>query len=328
MFTVKKGLIGRAAVAAILPLALMSPAQAGDATSPIQVFAPAGLKGVPALPFSGVKVPAFTNAEKVLNMDVVPQQGPEGTPITITGKGLPADATIPLTWPTADGYWKVGVDPTTVNYMGNGYVKYSVTLATVTTDANGNFSYQTKIPRDFGGLHDIYALQGNTAIAHGGFQMNPSISISPESGPIGTPITVEYSGMGPNLYTGGASVLWDNSYAGEAQGVWTRGYTKFTIRASGDVGTHYVAMTAGIGVQYMNIKQSPVPYAFGNKVAFRVTKDAGAPKASIEFPETFQPSDPTLHTTQSTAGVDTASKAVATLSATSAVVVLVLRQGL
>lgn len=320
MFTMKKSVVGRAVIAVILPFALMAPAVAADATTPIQLFAPKDLKGVPALPFTGEKVAAFTNAEKVANMEVVPQQGPEGTPITITGKGLPANASMPLTWSTADGYWKVGVDPTTVNYMGNGYVKYSVKLADVTTDANGNFSFKTKIPRDFGGLHDIYALQGNVAIAHGGFQMNPTISISPRSGAVGTPITVEYSGMGPNLYTGGASVLWDNEYVGGAQGVWTRGYAKFTIRAAGDVGTHYVAMNAGIGVQYMNTKQSPVPYSLGGKVAFKVTKDAGAPEAYIEYPETFQPTDPSQHTTQSTAGTDTNSKAVATLSASSAVV--------
>jgi len=320
MFTNKKGIALRIAVAAIVPMAMIAPAMAADATTPIQVFAPKELKGVPALPFTGVKSAAFTNADKILNIDVVPQQGPEGTPITISGKGLPASTTLPLTWSTAEGYWKVGIDPTTVNYMGNGYIKYNVNLGEVTTDASGNFTLKTKIPRDFGGLHDIYALQGSTAIAHGGFQMNPSISISPTSGPIGTPITVQYTGMGPNLYTGGASVLWDNNFAGGAQGVWTRGYAKFTIRASGDIGTHYVAMNAGIGVQYMNTKQSPVPYSLGGKVAFRITKDAGAPKAYIEYPETFQPTDQSQHTTQSSAGVDTNSKAVATLSSTSAVV--------
>ncbi len=320
MFTNKKGIALRIAVAAIVPMAMIAPAMATDATTAVQVFAPKDLKGVPALPFTGVKAAAFTVADKVSNIDVVPQQGPEGTPITISGKGLPASTTLPLTWSTAEGYWKVGIDPTTVNYMGNGYIKYNVNLGDVTTDASGNFTLKTKIPRDFGGLHDIYAIQGTTAIAHGGFQMNPSIAISPKSGPIGTVITVEYTGQGPNLYTGGASVLWDNNYAGEAQGVWTRGYSKFTIRASGDVGTHYVAMNAGIGVQYMNTKQSPVPYSLGGKVAFKITKDAGAPKASIEYPETFQPADASQHTTQSTAGVDINSKAVATLSSTSGVV--------
>ena len=322
MFKGKKALAIRVLVVAALPIAMMAPVWAADATTPIQLYAPKELKGVPALPFTGEKAAAFTVSPSapIANIDVLPQQGPEGTPITISGKGLAADKTLQLTWSTADGYWKVGVDPTTVNYLGNGYTKYNVNLATVTTDAAGAFTFKTKIPRDFGGLHDIYALDGSTPVAHGGFQMNPTISISPKSGPIGTVITVQYTGMGPNLYTGGASVLWDNSFVGGAQGVWTRGYAKFTIRAAGDIGTHFVAMNAGIGVQYMNTKQSPVPYSLGGKVAFKVTKDAGAPKATIEYPETFQPTDPTQHTTQSTAGVDTDSKAVATLSAPSAVV--------
>ncbi len=322
----KKSTIVRALAATILPLAMMAPAMtqalAADATTPVQVYAPKDLKGVPALPFTGVKAAAFTVAANatVSNIDVVPQQGPEGTPVTISGKGLTASKTLQLTWSTADGYWKVGVDPTTVNYLGNGYTKYNMNLAEVTTDANGGFTYKTTIPRDFGGLHDIYALDGTTPVAHGGYQMNPTISISPKSGPVGTVITVEYTSMGPNLYTGGASVLWDNNFVGGAQAVWTRGYAKFTIRAAGDVGTHYVAMNAGIGVQYMNTKQSPVPWSLGGKAAFKITKDAGAPKATIEYPETFQPADPKQHTTQSTDGVDTASTAVATLSSPSAVV--------
>ena len=321
MFTVKKGMAVRIALAAVLPIAIIAPAMAADATTPVSLSAPVGLKGVPALPFTGVKAPAFsTSTQNLKNIEVLPQQGPEGTPITITGTGLTANSSIQLTWSTADGYWKVGIDPTTVNYMGVGYTKYNVNLTTVTTDATGSFTFKTKIPRDFGGVHDIYALESGAAVAHGGFQMRPSISITPTSGPVGTPITVEYMSMGPNLYTGGASVLWDNSYAGEAQGVWTRGYSKFTIRASGDVGKHFVAMNAGIGVQYMNTKQSPVPFSLGGKAAFLITKDAGAPKASIEYPETFQPTDPTQHTTQSTVGADANSKAVATLTSTNGVV--------
>ena len=115
-----------------------------------------------------------------------PNQGPEGTPITISGKDLPANATLPLTWSTADGAWIVDVQPNTVNYMGVKYIKYSVDMVTVTTDASGAFTYKTKIPRDFGGVHDIYMVKDGAAIAHGGFQMNPTLSISPKSGPIGT----------------------------------------------------------------------------------------------------------------------------------------------
>lgn len=311
----------RAIVVSILPVAMITPAMGADTAvpAPIVLSAPAGLQGVPALPFTGVKSATFTAPEKMVTLDVTPNQGPEGTPITISGKDLPANATLPLTWSTADGAWIVDVQPNSVNYMGVKYTKYSVDMVTVTTDANGAFKYSTKIPRDFGGVHDIYMVKEGAAIAHGGFQMNPTLSISPKSGPIGTPITVTYTGMGPNLYTGGVSVLWDNSAAGEAMAIWTRGTSVFKIRAAGPVGTHYVALTAGIGVQYMNSKQSPVPFARGSFVAFKVTKDAGAPKASIEYPTVVEPTVP-LRTTLTSVGLDPNTKAVATLSSTSGVV--------
>ena len=302
----------------MLGMAVLVPASAAETvTTPLTLFAPKDLTGVPALPFTGVKSAAFTvSSTNISTLDVTPIQGPEGTPITISGKGLPANSTLPLTWSTADGAWIADVLPNSVNYMGVKYVKYSVDLVTVTTDAAGAFTYQTKIPRDFGGVHDIYAIKDGVAIAHGGFQMNPTLSISPKSGPIGTPITVTYTGMGPNLYTGGVSVLWDNSYAGAAQAIWTRGTSVFKIRAAGPVGKHYIALTAGIGVQYMNIKQSPVPYAKGSFVPFTVTKDAGAPAASIEFPPVVQPVV-SQRTTLSDVGLDPNTKAVATLSSTS-----------
>ncbi len=312
-----KGFAVRAIMVSLLGASVIFPAYAADTSTPLTLTAPAGLPGVPALPFTGVKAAAFTAADaNMAGLDVSPSQGPEGTPITITGKGLAANATLPLTWSTADGAWLAEVLPNTVNYMGVKYIKYPVNMGTVTTDATGGFTFKTTIPREFGGIHDIYAVKDGVAIAHGGFQLNPTMSISPKSGPIGTPITVTYTGIGASLYTGAVSVLWDNSYAGFASAVWTRGTAVFTIRASGAVGTHYIASSAAIGVQYMNIKQSPVPFAKGTKVAFKITKDAGAPESYIEFPQKV---DPTVsqRTTLSDVGLDPATKAVATLSETS-----------
>ena len=308
----------RAIMVSLLGATIIVPSYAADTTTgPVTLLAPKGLPGVPALPFTGVKAAAFTAGDaNMAVLDVSPVQGPENTPITITGKGLAANTTLPLTWSTADGAWIAEVLPNTVNYMGVKYFKYAVNMATVTTDATGGFTYKTTIPRDFGGVHDIYAVKDGVAIAHGGFQMNPTLSITPTSGPIGTDITVTYTGMGPNLYTGGSSVLWDNAASGEALGIWTRGTTIFKMRASGAVGNHYVGMTAGIGVQYMNVKQSPVPYAKGSVAVFKVTKDAGAPAATIDYPAIVEPTV-SQRTTLSDVGLDPATKAVATLSETS-----------
>jgi hypothetical protein len=245
-------------------------------------------------------------------------QGPEGTELTITGSGFKANTELALTWSTAKGAWKAQLLPNSVNYTGYQWDKFSVIMAKVTTDANGGLKYVTKLPNDFGGPHDIYAVLDGVAVGKGGVQMTPTISISPKSGPIGTPVTVTYKHMGPNLYTGGISLLWDNNYAGEAQGVWTRGQSQFVVYASGDKGKHLVCGTAGIGVQYMNINQSPVPYAGGDCATFNVTKDNGPAKATITYPQEIKPT--VTQRTLMNEQIDPASKAVMKVSKSEGIV--------
>jgi hypothetical protein len=122
--------------------------------------------------------------------------------------------------------------------------------------------------------------------------------------------------MGASLYAGGAAVLWDNHYVGEMQAQWTRGTASVTIRAAGPVGTHYLQVGDAIGQLYLNIIQSPIPYANGDTVAFKVTKDNGLIKPYITWPAEVQPTV-ALRTTLSNAGLDPASNAVATLSPSS-----------
>lgn len=308
----------QAIAVSILVASVVSPAFGAEAnpTTPINLVAPAGLPDIAPLPFTGVKSIVFTTPVTMVNLDIAPSQGVVGSKITITGKGLPANATLPLTWSTSDGTWVVDVQPNSVNYLGTKYTKYNVNMATVTTDTTGGFTYKTKAPSDFGGVHDIYALQGDVAVAHGGYQMVRTLSISPTSGPIGTPITVTYTGMGASLYTAGAAVHWDSSYAGEMQALWTRGTGKVVIRAAGPVGTHYVEVKDAITFAYLNILQSPVPFANGGRAAFKVTKDNGPPKPYITWPAQVEPTV-SLRTTLSTVGLDPNTKAVATLSKTS-----------
>ena len=314
----QRALVLRAVVASILPLTMIAPAQ-GAETSPIEpiiLTAPTGIPDVAPLPFTGVKSASFTTSVSMVNLDVSPNQGVVGTPITISGKGLPASATLTLTWSTSTGTWLVEMPPNSVNYLGNKYTKINVNMATVTTDANGAFTYTTKVPSDFGGVKDIYAVQNGIALGQGGIQISRTLSISPKSGPIGTPITVTYTGMGATLYTAGAAVHWDSSYAGSIQALWTRGTAKAVILAAGPVGTHYVEVKDAISFAYLNIIQSPVPYANGGIAAFRVTKDNGPPKPYITWPAQVEPTV-SQRTMLSTAGLDPNTKAVATLSPSS-----------
>ncbi len=311
---------------ALVPLMLTaSPTSAGAAptststtitSTPITLTAPSNLPGVAPLPFTGTTAPAFSTPATMSNLTVTPDQGVSGTPMTINGSGLPANASLTLTWSTSSATWVADVEPNTVNYLGTSYANFSVVVATVTTSASGSFTFATTAPADFGGVHNIYAVANGAALAHGGFELLRILTVSPTSGPVGTPITITYTSMGASLYTGGASVLWDNHYAGEMMANWTRGTATVTIRAAGAVGTHYIQVGNAISYMYLNVVQSPIPYTNGGTVKFTVTKNSTLIKPYITWPANVTPTVNEV-TTLSASAVDPSSTAVATLSQSS-----------
>ena len=310
-------LVAKGVVVSLLSVFLVAPALGADTQyTPITLVAPTGIPNVAPLPFTAVTAAAFTIPTTMQNLTVTPNQGVVGSPMVVSGTGLPASTTLQLTWGTASGTWVADVQPSSVNYLGDSISKFNVNMTTVTTDAAGAFTFASKVPEDFGGVHDIYAVVNGAAVAHGGYQTTRALTISPTSGPIGTPITITYTGMGATLYTAGAAVHWDNNMAGEMQALWTRGTGQVVIRAAGPRGVHYVNVGDAIGVTYMNIIQSPVPYANGGSLPFVVTNDPGVGKPYATFPADVQPTTP-LRTTLSTVGLDPATKAVMTLSKSS-----------
>jgi len=242
-----------------------------------------------------------------------------GKRFTITAKGLPANKQVTLTWATANVTWSVDARPDSVDYLGRNAGKVTVVLGTATTDANGAFTFSRIAPRDFGGIHDIYAVVDGKQVAKGGFLVARSASISPKKGPIGTMITVTYHGLGSSLYEGGGSLLYDNKYTGAIMANWTRGTAVMHIRASGRPGTHTIEVADAISFKYLNIQQSPIPWGLGKVMSFTVTKDAGRPKARIDWPSKVEP---TLDakTTLQLAGLDTSSTAKADLTSRSGAV--------
>jgi len=136
------------------------------------------------------------------------------------------------------------------------------------------------------------------------------------SGPIGTPITITYSGLGATFYTGGASLLWDNHYVGEMMANWTRGVARATIRAAGPVGQHTIQIGNAISYLYLNVPQSPIPYTNGATVTFTVTKDDGPPPSSIDWPVDVAPTL-SARTTLQTSGLSASSGVQAALATTS-----------
>ncbi len=304
--------------AAVLPVALLASPSGASSTpattptvNPITLVAPSNLPGVPALP--GPTSPTFTVGSTLGVVTVSPVQGIEGTPVTLSGTGVSANAQVAIEWSTSSATWVADVEPNTVNYLGRASSNFNVTLATVTASATGTFTYSFVAPADFGGLHTIYAVVNGVEVAQGGFTLLRTLTVTPRSGPVGTPITITYTGMGASFYTGGASVLYDNHYTGEMMANWTRGTASITIRAAGAVGTHFIQVGNAISYLYLNVVQSPIPYTNGGTVNFKVTKDNGPPPSVINWPASVSATVSQV-TTLSTAGLDPNSKAVATLS--------------
>jgi hypothetical protein len=272
------------ATLATLAGALLLPATAGATPTPLVIPAIPGVAGLP-----GSTAPAAKPAAQMGTLTTKPDVAVAGTKVTISGNGLPANKDVTLTWSTANVTWIVDARPDSVDYLGRQASKLAVVLGVAKTDANGAFTMTFTAPRDFGGIHDIYAVVDGVQYAKGGFLVARSAWMSPMRGPIGTPITIRYDGIGSSLYEGGASLLWDNKYAGALMANWTRGTAIVKIRASGPVGRHTVEVADAISYKYLNIQQSPIPWGLGKVMTFTVTKDNGRPKPTLDWPAQVAP---------------------------------------
>jgi hypothetical protein len=287
---------------------------AAPASASPTVLEPPALPGVAPLP--GPVAARATPSPTMGLLRVSPEQGTAGTPITISGTHLPPQAAVELTWSTANVTWVVDPEPDTVNYLGRSATNFAVVIEQLTTSANGSFSVKLDVPDDWGGVHDIYAVVGGVEEAHGGFVVTRSVTVSPTSGPIGTPITITYTGLGSQLYPGGGALLWDNHYVGELMANWTRGTARVTIRAAGPVGPHLIEVGDAISFLYLNLPQSPLPFANGATATFTTTADNGPPAPSIDWPDAVTPTV-SARTTLEASGLLTSSGVAASLSATS-----------
>ena len=193
-------------------------------------------------------------------LKTTPDVAPAGTKVTISGTGLPAGKAVSLVWMTANVRFVLDPRPDSLDYIGRKVDKIGVALANATTDASGAFKVTFVAPKDYGGLHDIFAVINGKQVAKGGYLLERTVKISPAKGPVGTPITVTVNGMGSPTYESVASILYDNKYAGAVSANTTRGWTTFKIRASGKPGTHYISYEGSSHtVPYLNMEQSPVP---------------------------------------------------------------------
>ena len=202
----------------------------------------------------GREVPLATLHGFVGHMTVSPEHGPPGTPVRVTAEGLPADTDFQLVWRTVKGGWRVAQ----AEYHGREYLPAAFELAAVSTDAAGRLAATFTVPEDFGFLHDVVLQQGERLFIQAAFAVDMSVTSSPASGPVGTPITVKVKGIGWRPLESSWMLLYDNNFTGWISAVTTVGSATFTIPASGRPGLHLLEVLHGeFTFPYRNMQQSP-----------------------------------------------------------------------
>ena len=152
-------------------------------------------------------------------MTVSPEHGPPGTPVRVMAEGLPADTEFQLVWRTVKGRWKVAQ----AEYHGREYPPAAFEIATFRTGPSGKLAATFTAPEDFGFLHDVVLQRGERLFIQAGFAVDMSVTLSPPSGPVGTPIKVEVKGIGWRPLESSWTLLYDNNFTGWISAVTTAG---------------------------------------------------------------------------------------------------------
>ncbi|HMD63250.1 MAG TPA: hypothetical protein VKF83_04660 [Stellaceae bacterium] len=244
--------LGAAARSALCAIALLAPA---CATAQI-----------------GREVPLAALHGFVGHMTVSPDHGPALAPVRVTAEGLPADTDFQLVWRTVKGSWKVAG----AEYHGREYRPIAYEIGTVRTDVAGKVAAVFTVPEDFGFVHDIVLQRAERLFIQAGFSVDMTVRLSPESGPAGTPVTVEVKGIGWRPMENSWMLLYDNNFTGWISAVTTAGSATFTIPASGRPGLHVLEVLHGeFTFPYRNMQQSPE--SDRPRFARRFTVTPGAP---------------------------------------------------
>ncbi|MEK7215642.1 MAG: hypothetical protein AAB289_08620, partial [Chloroflexota bacterium] len=276
---------GLSLAAAAVVLGILTACTAATPTPPAapQAAGPEAAAPPPAANPSAGAAGAPAPALKLLKTS--PEKGTVGTPFSISGEGLPPGRELEFVWATWDGSYVMKPTVETVQFFERKFDPKRLPFGRATADAQGRISATFTAPEDYGEIHDIYAVLDGQDVAKAGFRLVRNVTISPLQGPVGTPITIKVDGLGWKPYEGTLGVRWDNAYTGYISAVTTRGTTTGEIRAVGPTGKHVIEVGhASAAVPYLNYEQSPVAQIPNFRFDFTVTRDAGPPPATLDWP--------------------------------------------
>src|SRR5262245_5702033 len=192
-----------------------------------------------------------------------------GSAVHATATGLPGSKTAGLSWGTVSGGWVI---EDYYHFRGNKYTETTTSLGRFPIDASGRLDARFVVPEDYGGVHEVIALVDGKPVAQGGVNVSQTFTLSPASGPIGTPIELKVTGLGWRTMESTWVVNWDNQELGFVTAAGTRGSAVGRFRAAGPTGDHVVKLYTGWqGQAYLNYEQSPVAALPRPQFTFRTT---------------------------------------------------------
>jgi hypothetical protein len=247
-----------------------------------------GAANSPAAPASASAAPAAsaTPAADLKLLKFTPDKGGAGTSVTVTGEGLAANKDATFMWATVDGSYDMTASSENITFNKRVFKDKRIAVGTTKTTADGKVNATFTTPEDFGEVHDVYLAVDGQDVARAGFRIMRQVTISPESGPLGTPITIKVTGLGWTQFTNTISVRYDNMPTGIITAVTTHGTTIGSIRASGKAGKHILDVAHGArGAPFLNNQQSGTANIPDWRLFFTVTDTKTAPANSLEFPD-------------------------------------------
>ncbi len=216
-------------------------------------------------------------------LEVAPSKAEVGSVVEVRGSGYPAGGAVDLVWYTATGRYEVEGG---TEFVGQRYSERSEVLATVRADQSGNIATTLTVPVGFGGPHDLRGRVDGKEISQTSVLAQPRVTITPQEGPVGTPIELRMEGIDYRTNINNWNVLWDNKYLGLLSAVTTNGVAVARFRAAGPVGEHYILVgdNAYGSIPYLNWDTGPFKdqYPIARDYTFRVTSDPGPGPAIVE----------------------------------------------
>jgi hypothetical protein len=229
---------------------------------------------------------APTTAPDLKLLKFTPDKGGAGTTVTVTGEGLPAGKEASFMWATVDGSYDMTASSENITFNKRVFKEKRVAVGKTTTTADGKVNATFITPEDFGEVHDVFLTVDGKDTARAGFRIMRQVTITPESGPLGTPITIKVTGLGWTQFTNTIAVRYDNRPTGIITAVTTRGTTIGSIRAAGGVGKHVLDVGHGArGAPFLNNQQSGTANIPDWRLFFTLTDAKTMPPDSLEFPD-------------------------------------------